>query len=165
MLRAGRHVMPVLVLIAEWNGRAESFSIPLRRGVLLGVLAGLAALTREVLVVCVPVLAVWVGHRLMGTLPLRRTIASAGTVVALAATMVLGWTAFQSARTSRVIAMTDKGPAVMAYGNNCSNCTRIQWWSSPLKRYPPTGELMGTSTYEDNARVLNNTAPTVAAFR
>jgi hypothetical protein len=54
---------------------------------------------------------------------------------------------------------------VMAYGNNCSNCTRIQWWSNPLKRYPPTGELMGTSTYEDNARVLNNTAPTVAAFR
>lgn len=54
---------------------------------------------------------------------------------------------------------------VMAYGNNCGNCTRVQWWSSPLKTYPSTGEVMGTSTYEDNARVLNGTATTVAAFR
>ena len=54
---------------------------------------------------------------------------------------------------------------VMAYGNNCSNCTRIQYWSSPLVTYPPTGEVMGTALYEDNARVLNLTAPTVAAFR
>ncbi|HEX2076895.1 MAG TPA: M12 family metallo-peptidase [Longimicrobium sp.] len=54
---------------------------------------------------------------------------------------------------------------IMAYGNNCSNCTRIQWWSNPLKTYPATGEVMGTTTYEDNARVLNGTASTVAAFR
>jgi len=54
---------------------------------------------------------------------------------------------------------------IMAYGNNCSNCTRIQYWSSPLKTHPGTGEVMGTSAYEDNARVLNNTAGTVAAFR
>ncbi|MBD0319899.1 MAG: hypothetical protein ICV87_06185, partial [Gemmatimonadetes bacterium] len=25
---------------------------------------------------------------------------------------------------------------VMGYGNNCNNCTRIQWWSSPLVTYP-----------------------------
>ena len=54
---------------------------------------------------------------------------------------------------------------VMAYGNNCSNCTRIQWWSNPLVVYPATGEVMGTTGYEDNARVLTLTAPTVAAFR
>ncbi|HEX8274521.1 MAG TPA: M12 family metallo-peptidase [Longimicrobiaceae bacterium] len=53
---------------------------------------------------------------------------------------------------------------IMAYGNNCNNCTRIQYWSSPLKTYS-TGEVMGTVAYEDNARVLNLTAPTVAAFR
>jgi hypothetical protein len=52
---------------------------------------------------------------------------------------------------------------IMAYGNNCSNCTRIQWWSNPLKTR--NGEAMGTALYEDNARVLNLTAPTVAAFR
>lgn len=54
---------------------------------------------------------------------------------------------------------------VMAYGNNCNNCTRIQYWSSPLKIHPGTNEVMGTTNYEDNARVLNLTAPTVAAFR
>ena len=54
---------------------------------------------------------------------------------------------------------------VMAYGNNCSNCTRIQWWSNPLVVYPGTGEVMGTAAYEDNARVLNLTAPTIATFR
>jgi hypothetical protein len=54
---------------------------------------------------------------------------------------------------------------VMAYGNNCSNCTRIQWWSNPAKTYPGTGEVMGTTSYENNARVLNETAATVAAFR
>jgi hypothetical protein len=54
---------------------------------------------------------------------------------------------------------------VMAYGNNCSNCTRIQYWSSPLKIHPGTNEVMGTANYEDNARVLNLTAPTIAAFR
>ncbi|HYW10414.1 MAG TPA: M12 family metallo-peptidase [Longimicrobium sp.] len=52
---------------------------------------------------------------------------------------------------------------VMAYGNNCSNCTRIQYWSNPLKTYG--GVAMGTVLYEDNARVLNLTAPTVAAYR
>ncbi|HEX2204025.1 MAG TPA: M12 family metallo-peptidase [Longimicrobium sp.] len=54
---------------------------------------------------------------------------------------------------------------IMAYGNNCSNCTRIKWWSNPLKTYPTTGQVMGTATYEDNARVLNVTASAMALFR
>jgi hypothetical protein len=54
---------------------------------------------------------------------------------------------------------------IMAYGNGCSNCTRIQWWSNPLKTYPSTGQVMGTVANEDNARVLNLTAPTMAAYR
>ena len=54
---------------------------------------------------------------------------------------------------------------IMAYGNGCSNCTRIQWWSNPLKTYPSTGQVMGTAAYEDNARVLNLTAASVAAYR
>ncbi len=63
------------------------------------------------------------------------------------------------------IPSTKNWRTVMAYGNNCSNCTRIQWWSNPLVTYPATGQAMGTVTYEDNARVLNLTAPTVALFR
>lgn len=63
------------------------------------------------------------------------------------------------------IPSTKNWRTIMAYGNNCSNCTRIQWWSNPLKTYPATGQVMGTTTREDNARVLNTTAATVAAFR
>ncbi|HEX7243474.1 MAG TPA: M12 family metallo-peptidase [Longimicrobiaceae bacterium] len=59
----------------------------------------------------------------------------------------------------------DRWRTIMAYGNACNNCTRVQYWSTPLKTYPSTGQVMGTATYEDNARVLNTTAATVAAFR
>jgi hypothetical protein len=51
---------------------------------------------------------------------------------------------------------------VMAY--NCSpSCTRINWWSNPNKYR--SGDVMGTTTRSDNARVLNTTIPTIAAFR
>lgn len=63
------------------------------------------------------------------------------------------------------IPSTKNWRTIMAYGNNCSNCTRIQWWSNPSRTYPSTGQVMGTAQYEDNARVLNNTAGTIAGFR
>lgn len=51
---------------------------------------------------------------------------------------------------------------IMAY--NCSSsCPRINYWSSPLRTYG--GQTMGTSTRNDNARVLNNTRSTIAGFR
>jgi hypothetical protein len=51
---------------------------------------------------------------------------------------------------------------VMAY--NCSpSCPRINYWSSPLRTYG--GQVMGTTTRSDNARVLNNTRGTMAGFR
>lgn len=51
---------------------------------------------------------------------------------------------------------------IMAY--NCSpSCPRINYWSSPLRTYG--GQAMGTTTRSDNARVLNNTRATIAAFR
>ncbi len=51
---------------------------------------------------------------------------------------------------------------IMAY--NCSaGCPRLNYWSNPSKLY--NGQPMGTTTRNDNARVLNNTRATVAAFR
>ncbi|HSK80338.1 MAG TPA: M12 family metallo-peptidase [Thermoanaerobaculia bacterium] len=51
---------------------------------------------------------------------------------------------------------------IMAY--DCSGgCPRLNYWSSPLRTY--NGVPMGTSSQSDNARVLNNTRNTVAAFR
>jgi hypothetical protein len=51
---------------------------------------------------------------------------------------------------------------IMAY--NCqNNCPRLQYWSNPNVQYG--GVAMGTAATNDNARVLNATAKTVAAFR
>jgi hypothetical protein len=51
---------------------------------------------------------------------------------------------------------------IMAY--DCTRgCPRLNYWSNPNKLY--NGVAMGTTTKNDNARVLNTTAATVAGFR
>ncbi len=51
---------------------------------------------------------------------------------------------------------------VMSY--NCSpSCPRINYWSNPRVTYG--GVAMGTVDRQDNARVLNTTAPILASFR
>lgn len=56
---------------------------------------------------------------------------------------------------------------IMAYNNRCSdwgyNCTRLQYWSNPTKTY--TSDPMGVAGTNENYKVLNNTAYTVANFR
>lgn len=54
---------------------------------------------------------------------------------------------------------------IMATGAGCNDCLRVQYWSNPDVTYPPTGQAMGTTTYEDDARVLDETKVTVANFR
>jgi peptidyl-Asp metalloendopeptidase len=51
---------------------------------------------------------------------------------------------------------------IMAY--DCDDgCTRINYWSNPNRNY--RGQSMGTAAKHNNARVLNQRAATVAAFR
>jgi hypothetical protein len=52
---------------------------------------------------------------------------------------------------------------VMAYPCPTVNCPRIKQWSSPLVTF--NGVATGTAALNDNARVLNSTRATVAAFR
>lgn len=57
---------------------------------------------------------------------------------------------------------------IMAYNTECSyyhsvDCIRLQWWSNPNKTNG--GQPMGTPDDEENYRVLNTTAYTVANFR
>lgn len=55
-----------------------------------------------------------------------------------------------------------KWRTIMAYA--CTGgCPRLNYWSNPTKLY--NGQPMGTTTRSDNARVLNLTRGTVAAFR
>ncbi len=51
---------------------------------------------------------------------------------------------------------------IMAY-NCAAGCPRLNYWSNPSKLF--NGVPMGTTTRSDNARVLNSTRTTVAAFR
>lgn len=51
---------------------------------------------------------------------------------------------------------------IMAYGTDCNNCTRLQYWSNPGKTY--AGLAMGTSATNNNVKVWNERASTVAAF-
>ncbi len=55
-----------------------------------------------------------------------------------------------------------KWRTIMAY--DCpQSCNRLQYWSNPDIKY--SGEAMGTATRNNNARVLNETASTMASFR
>ncbi len=56
---------------------------------------------------------------------------------------------------------------IMSYVNACgaAGCQRVQYWSNPGVYYPPTGQAMGTTTYENNARVLNETRFRLANYR
>lgn len=57
---------------------------------------------------------------------------------------------------------TNAWRTIMAY--NCSpSCPRINYWSNPARTY--NGQAMGTTTRSNNARLLNERAATVAAFR
>jgi peptidyl-Asp metalloendopeptidase len=57
---------------------------------------------------------------------------------------------------------TNAWRTIMAY--NCTtNCPRINYWSNPLRTY--NGQAMGNTTRADNARVLNTTKGTIAAYR
>jgi hypothetical protein len=60
-----------------------------------------------------------------------------------------------------------KWRTIMSYPTACSTCTRINYWSNPRVTY--NGRRMGVPEGEyrpaDNARVINNTAYSVANFR
>jgi hypothetical protein len=52
---------------------------------------------------------------------------------------------------------------IMAYGNTCNSCPRLQYWSNPNVFY--NGTPMGTVATHNNARVWNERSNTVMAFR
>ncbi|MDQ3446679.1 MAG: hypothetical protein M3496_10985 [Pseudomonadota bacterium] len=85
---------------------------------LLGLCAAAATLTREVLVVTVPVLATVVAHQQYRSIGAKRAIACSLIFAACATAPVAAWAMLQTGRSGRVVAISDKGPLVMAFGNN-----------------------------------------------
>ncbi|MEK7400909.1 MAG: M12 family metallo-peptidase [Gemmatimonadota bacterium] len=47
----------------------------------------------------------------------------------------------------------------------CNNCPRVQFWSNPDVTFPSTGQVMGTTTAENNARVLTERKAALSFFR
>ncbi|HXG89943.1 MAG TPA: hypothetical protein VNJ02_16570 [Vicinamibacterales bacterium] len=107
-----------LLLIADWVTRRSSRGGHLAGAAALGALAGAAMLTREVFVAVIPLLA-------LAVVVLRppwsrgREPWVAGLVVLTCATIpVVSWARVQSQRAGRVVTVSDKGPLVLAFGNN-----------------------------------------------
>ncbi|MBA3271219.1 MAG: hypothetical protein H0T71_11990 [Acidobacteria bacterium] len=86
--------------------------------VALGAMAAAATLTREVLLATVPVLATYVAHQQWQTHRSQRALACALLVLSSALLPVAGWAMLQSGRSDRIVMISDKGPLVMAFGNN-----------------------------------------------
>jgi hypothetical protein len=108
----------ILIVLAHRFGRAERGAILVRGAVALGVAAGLAVLVREVLSVIVPLLALFVRQRSpAGARPWGSALP--GIIVAIvSAAVVLSWIGVQSWRSDRIVPLSDKGPLVLAFGNN-----------------------------------------------
>jgi len=52
---------------------------------------------------------------------------------------------------------------IMATRKGCTSCPRIPFWSNPSVKY--NGVPAGTKDYEDEADVINDTAPIIAGFQ
>ena len=52
---------------------------------------------------------------------------------------------------------------IMATRKACTSCPRIPFWSNPSVKY--NGVPAGTKDYEDEADVINDTAPIIAGFQ
>ncbi len=61
------------------------------------------------------------------------------------------------------VSPTNNWRTIMAYGNACSGCTRIQYWSNPNILFG--GISTGTTGLNNNARVWNEQSNNVMTFR
>jgi 4-amino-4-deoxy-L-arabinose transferase-like glycosyltransferase len=116
-LLAALFVIGLVMLVtvgASWRGRA----ITTRRLITFGVVVGAATVTREVLGVLIPIVALAAALRVRSTAGSRAAWRAGAIVVLIAATMVGGWSVAQSVRTGRPVTLSDKGPAVLMFGNN-----------------------------------------------
>jgi 4-amino-4-deoxy-L-arabinose transferase-like glycosyltransferase len=97
-------------------------SVTSRQGAWRAALAGLSGalliLTRETFVIAVVMLTVWIAHRAWHVTTRRSALARAGLYLAVALSLPLAWAIVQSTREGRFVAVTDKGPTVIALGNH-----------------------------------------------
>lgn len=133
-------VLLLFIVWASWRiteGRSGDFKRRVIVVASLGAGMGLSILTREVFVAIVPVVGLYLYARLAPAEgPLRAALLTF-VCIACASSLPIGWSALQSARMGRVVTVSEKGPLVMAFGNNpAANGT----FNAPLTGVPePSG--------------------------
>ena len=89
----------------------------LPRAIATGVAGGALVVTREPFAVVMPLVALWIAHRLWPA-GRRPAITAAALTLAIAATPSLTWSIVQSIRHGQFITISEKGPIVVELGHN-----------------------------------------------
>ncbi len=113
----GTGLLAVLVLGA-CAVDAPARPILYRRAFVAGVAGALLILTRETFAVIVPLIALWMAHRVHRSAGWQSAVKVAVVVTATALAPAVAWSAVQSIRYGGIITISEKGPIVVELGNN-----------------------------------------------
>jgi 4-amino-4-deoxy-L-arabinose transferase-like glycosyltransferase len=106
------------IQVIEATNRRQAIT----RAVLAGFTAGILVLTRETFVLVVPLASLWLLHQWRrqdrGANRQRVALVAAVTLVGVAATPAIIWSAIQTTREQRLILISDKAREVFEAGNN-----------------------------------------------
>jgi 4-amino-4-deoxy-L-arabinose transferase-like glycosyltransferase len=113
----GTALLAVLVLALR-AVQASSRAAVWRAAALAGLAGALLVLTRETFLVIVPLVALWIAHRVDRSLGRRTAVGAAVLVVSVTLAPAALWSAVQSYRHNAWITISEKGPLVVELGNN-----------------------------------------------
>lgn len=107
-----------LVMLSAPGASAQDTAMTTKRIVAIGIVAGVAVLTREVLGVLVPLVALAVALRVRSTGGAANAWRAGAIVMVIATSMAAGWSIVQSMQTGRPVTVTEQAPLVLAAGNH-----------------------------------------------
>jgi 4-amino-4-deoxy-L-arabinose transferase-like glycosyltransferase len=141
------------IQVIEATNRRQAIT----RAVLAGFTAGILVLTRETFVLVVPLASLWLLHQWRrqdrGANRQRVALVAAVTLVGVAATPAIIWSAIQTTREQRLILISDKAREVFEAGNNPrANGTYNEPLSALVsRRGSPTSEPIQTTRFASRA--------------
>jgi hypothetical protein len=133
-----------LVLAAHKASRAPNLALAIIRCVAVGIFVGLAVLVREVLAPLIIVIAAQIAIEYGRSSDWRRGLATGLTLISFSLLIVGAWSAIQTTRVGRFVAITDKAGILLHEAHNPkANGT----WNIPLAG---EGEPSGWAFVRDN---------------
>jgi 4-amino-4-deoxy-L-arabinose transferase-like glycosyltransferase len=107
-----------VLLLAEAVTRGRGGAVVYWRAILTGLVAGLLILTRETFLIVTPLVAAWMASRARVHVGTRCAFIAAALLMVTALVPATIWSAVQSLRHGTLITISEKGPMVVAFGNN-----------------------------------------------